>query len=124
LNWSDNDKLCYNWLTEKAKAAKDRKTLKKLEVLGEPPYLQSTKDWINFRKLLTANKSMIYESHLPNNPSMFGAFKLFLKSEDYSLKDLFHTFTTAYSLTYTLELIQEFDTIQLETINQVDIPVY
>ncbi|SOC11269.1 pimeloyl-ACP methyl ester carboxylesterase [Ureibacillus xyleni] len=124
LNWVENDQLCYQWLKTKAEQAKDKKTLKKLEELGLPPYTKSVKQWISFRSPLTKYKSMVYESDTVKHSGMVGGLKLFFTSSEYSILDIFHTFYSAYKLTYTQELIEDFAKIDLHQISDIEIPVY
>jgi pimeloyl-ACP methyl ester carboxylesterase len=122
LNWSNNDSLCYQWLTSKAEKAKDQKTLKKLDELGPPPYLELNK-WTDFRRPLIKYKSMIYNSDSVKHPGMLAAFMIFLNSSEYSLKDIFHSFYSSYNLTYTQDLIEDFSKINLDTLKRIEIPI-
>lgn len=124
LNWTENDQFCYEWLYAKAKEIKNRKTLKVLEKIGKPPYTHNLQDWLEFRRLLVANNSMIYKSKTVKHPGMWGGVKMFLRSPDYSWKDMFHTFKSAYNLTYTKEIIADFAEINLNKIEKVEIPVF
>lgn len=122
LNWSENDILCYQWLKSKAEKAKDQKTLKKLNELGLPPYLE-LKKWLDFRRPLIKYNSMIYTSDTVKHPGMLSAFMIFLNSSDYSLKDIFHSFYSSYNLTYTQNFIEDFAKINLDTLKRIEIPV-
>lgn len=124
MNWAENDKFCYKWLKKEAKNKNDKKTLKKLETLGMPPYVNDVKQWIDFRSPLMKYKSMIYENETVKHPGMMGVFKIFLNAEDYSLFDIYHTFRSAYNLTYTKELIEDFANINFHSINNIDVPVF
>lgn len=125
LNWAENDRLFYGWVKSQAEKRGDKKTLRQLEDMGLPPYVESVKQWIDFRQpLITKYKSMIYESETIKHPGMIGAFKLFLNSREYSLIDIFNAFYSAYKITYTQELIEDFAKINLETIKRIDIPVF
>lgn len=124
LNWTDNDKRCFDWLKIKAQTAYDQKTLKKLEVLGQPPYVKTVKQWTDFRQLLLKYNSMIYETDEIKHPGMVGGLKLFLRSSDYTFKDIFDTFYSAYKLTYTKELVEDFAKIDLDKLDSLDVPVY
>lgn len=122
LNWSENDMLCYQWVRMQAENAKDQKTLKKLDEIGSPPYLELRK-WTDFRRPLIKYKSMIYNSDSVKHPGMLGAFMIFLNSSEYSLKDVFRSFYSSYNLTYTQDLIEDFSKINLNTIKRIEIPV-
>ncbi|VEF47610.1 alpha/beta hydrolase [Bacillus freudenreichii] len=124
MNWTENDQLCYDWVKEKAESAGDNKTLKKLEELGKPPYDKSVKKFKDFRGPLMKYKSMIYESETVKHPGMMGGLRIFLNSSDYSFKDIFHTFYSAYNLTYTQALIEDFAEVNLHTIKRIDTPLY
>ncbi|MDR6123174.1 pimeloyl-ACP methyl ester carboxylesterase [Bacillus sp. SLBN-46] len=119
LNWTDNDKLCYDWVVNKAKQANDQKTLKKLYELGQPPYL-NVKQWTEFRRPLIKYNSMVYKSETVQHPGMIGGLKQFFTSSEYSLMDIFHSFYSAYNLTYTQELIEDFAKINLNQLKKVE----
>jgi pimeloyl-ACP methyl ester carboxylesterase len=122
LNWSDNDLLCYQWVRTKAKNAHDQKTLKRLDDLGPPPYLE-LKKWTDFRRPLIKYNSMIYSSDVVRHPGMLGAFMIFLNSSEFSIKDIFHSFYSSYNLTYTQDLIEDFSKINLDALKRIEIPV-
>lgn len=124
MNWTENDKFCYEWLWEKAESNNDKKTLKKLVALGRPPYVNDVKQWINFRGPLMKYKSMVYESETVRHPGMIGGLKIFLNAVDYSLIDFYHTFRSAYHLTYTKELIKDFSEINFHCIEKMNLPVF
>jgi pimeloyl-ACP methyl ester carboxylesterase len=122
LNWSDNDLLCYQWVRTKANNARDQKTLKKLDDLGPPPYLE-LKKWTDFRRPLLKYNSMIYSNDVVRHPGMLCAFMIFLNSSEFSIKDIFHSFYSSYHLTYTQDLIEDFLKINLNAIKRIEIPV-
>jgi pimeloyl-ACP methyl ester carboxylesterase len=122
LNWTNNDTLCYDWLKHKAEKANDQSTLKKLEEIGRPPFMK-VKQWTDFRRPLIKYKSMIYSTETVKHPGISGAFKIFLNSSDYTLKDIFHTFYSSYNLTYTQELIEDFAKINLEALTRIEVPI-
>ncbi|OLS33955.1 alpha/beta fold hydrolase [Bacillus sp. MRMR6] len=122
LNWTNNDALCYDWLKNKAEKANDQRTLKKLEEIGRPPFMK-LKEWTEFRRPLIKYKSMIYTTETVKHPGMGGAFKIFLNSSEYTLKDIFHTFYSSYNLTYTQELIEDFAEINLEALTRIEVPI-
>lgn len=124
INWVANDKFCYKWLKSKAVEANDQKTLRKLEELGVPPYVKSVKQWTGFRPLLVKYNSMIYKSKTIKHPGMLGISKLFLNSKEYSIKDIFHTFYSAFKLVYTQELIEDFAKIDFSSIKRIDVPAF
>ena len=122
INWQENDIICFDWLKHQAEKANDRKTLKKLEELGRPPYLL-LKQWTDFRRPLIKYNSMVYESETVKNPGMLGALKLFLNSREYSMKDILHTLYSSYKLTYTQELIEDFAEINFKTVKRIETPL-
>ncbi|MFS0576174.1 alpha/beta hydrolase [Sporosarcina sp. 179-K 3D1 HS] len=124
LNWTENDQFCYDWLHARAIQSNDRRTLNALEKIGQPPYTHNLQNWLSFRKLLVANNSMIYKSKTVKHPGMLGGMKIFLRSPDYSWKDIYHAFKSAYDLTYTKEIIEDFAKINLTAIEKVDVPVF
>jgi pimeloyl-ACP methyl ester carboxylesterase len=68
-DWVENDKLCYEWLLARVKETRNLKALNELTKVGEPPYLESFKQWSVIRKWLFKYKSMVYDAgdkvHLP-----------------------------------------------------------
>ncbi|MBS4204491.1 alpha/beta fold hydrolase [Lederbergia citrea] len=125
LNWTENDQLCYEWVKKKAEAKGDKKTLKKLDEIGKPPYVSNVKNWLDFRSPLIKYNSMIYTSETVKHPGMIGGFKLFLFASDYSLKDIFHTFYSSYNKTYTQSLIEDFAKIDFNySLKRIDTPIY
>jgi pimeloyl-ACP methyl ester carboxylesterase len=123
INWAENDRFCYDWLKAEAEKVNDKKTLKKLKEMGTPPFLK-IKQWMEFRKPLMKYKSMIYESETVKHPGMKAAFNIFWSSSEYSIIDIFNTFSKAYKLTYTQSLIDDFAQIDFYPINRIEIPVY
>ncbi|MEH7306241.1 alpha/beta hydrolase [Neobacillus drentensis] len=122
INWQENDMICFDWLKARAEKANDRKTLKKLEELGRPPYLL-LKQWTDFRRPLIKYNSMVYESEKVKHPGMLGALKLFLNSSEYSMKAIFHTLYSSYNQTYTQELVEDFAKVNFKTIKRIETPL-
>lgn len=117
LNWAANDQFCYEWLRAAAEQKKDRKTLSKLAELGLPPYVKAAKQWTDFRGLLTKYQSI-------SRADIINVFKLFLRSGEYTLRDIFHAFYSSFKLTYTQGLVEDFAKIDLESIAKVEVPVF
>jgi esterase/lipase len=63
---------------------------------------------------------MVYKSETVKHPGMIGGLKQFFTSSEYSLMDIFHSFYSAYNLTYTQELIEDFAKINLNQLKKVE----
>lgn len=125
VNWAENDRLNREWAMGEARRRNDRKALRELEELGEPPYVESFKQWGVLRKYLNKYKAMIYTDKDVKHPGMIGGVGILFKSPDYSLKDIFHTFYSGFMLSYTQQMIEDFARIDfVKSAPRLDIPVY
>lgn len=122
MNWLEVDRLSYRWMKGKVEKEGDKKTLKKMIALGEPPY-NDLKKWLDFRSVLLRKNSMIYKDEKVKHPGMMAGFKTFLNSPEYSLKDIYHTFRSSYDLTYTQALIEDLAKIDFHQVNRLEVPV-
>ncbi|WP_075980601.1 alpha/beta fold hydrolase [Bacillus massilinigeriensis] len=123
-NWAENDKLCYKWLMNKLNEANDQKGIRELNAVGEPPYLNGMDEWSIIRKYLMKYKSMFYDTGDRRSPTFASAAKIMLGSPDYSLMDVFHTFTSGYKLSYTDQMLQDINTFDYFTeIPELEVPV-
>lgn len=123
INWVENDKLCLEWTLQQADARGVKKAREELLSCGEPPYVDSVKQWGTLRKWMGRFDSMIYEDETTKSPGMKAAMSLLFRSPDYSLRDVMNTIQGFRSI-YTNRMIEDFAALQLEhTIKSVKIPV-
>lgn len=124
-NWVENDKLCYRWLMEKAKEANNQKAMKELTELGEPPYLESFKQWSILRKWLFKYKSMIYDAGDKGTPTYNKIANIMLRSKDYSLTDVYHSLIPGFKLAYSEQMLHDLNHFNFfSEIPTVKIPVF
>ncbi|TMV50352.1 alpha/beta hydrolase [Paenibacillus mesophilus] len=123
-NWVENDKLCYNWLLDKAKRTDHSGMLKELSEVGEPPYLESFKQWSVIRKWLIRNNSMFHDAGDNNSATFYKTLRIMLKSPDYSLKDVFQSFVSGFKLAYTDEMLRDLNSFDFfSEVRRVEVPV-
>lgn len=123
-NWVENDKLCYQWLLERAKETNNQKAIRELTEVGEPPYLESFKQWGLMRKWLLKYKSMVYEAGDKGSASYAKAAQIMLGSPDYSLKDVYHSLVSGFKLSYSDQMIDDLNTFDFfSEIPKLEIPV-
>ncbi|WP_274365578.1 alpha/beta hydrolase [Paenibacillus thermotolerans] len=106
-SWVENDKLSYKWLLETAEAKGDRKALKELRDVGEPPYLESFKQWSIIRKWQFKNNSMFYNAGDGKSATFFSGLKIMLRSPDYSLADVFNSLVRGFKLSYSEKMVSD-----------------
>jgi pimeloyl-ACP methyl ester carboxylesterase len=123
-SWVENDKLCYKWLLEKAKETNNQRALKELVGVGEPPYLESFKQWSVLRKWLLKYNSMFYDAGDKKSATFFMVLKIMLKSPDYSLKDIFNSLIMGFKLAYTEKMLDDLNTFDYFTeVPKIDVPI-
>lgn len=125
INWAENDRLCLKWALAEAQRRNHKKALQALRRLGEPPYKASLKQWQVLRTWLTKFNSMIYTGANSKHPGIKHAFMTFLRSPDYTLKDIKNTFYNGFMLSYSQQMIEDFSRIDFaQTVPSLDLPVY
>jgi pimeloyl-ACP methyl ester carboxylesterase len=125
VSWSENDRLGYQWVLEKAKEANNRKAIRELEAVGEPPYVESFKQWSVLRKWLMKFKSMLYDAGDKASPTFFKGIKLMLKSHDYRFIDVYHSLVSGFRLAYSQEMIEDLAQVNFFVdAPKIEIPVY
>jgi pimeloyl-ACP methyl ester carboxylesterase len=126
VSWTENDRLAYRWVMERAKAENNKKAIRELTKLGEPPYLESFQQWGTLRKWLVMKyKSMFHDAGDPMSPTFMKAMKIMFKSPDYSVRDVFHTLVSGFKLSYSEQLIQDLTANNFfEDVPQIDVPIY
>jgi len=111
VNWPENDRLSREWALTKARRTRNKKAIKALTQLGEPPYRQSFEQWGVLRKWLMKFNSMIYTDNTVKHPGMKRVILDMLRSPDYSLGDIYNTFYKGFRLSYTQQMIEDFSTV-------------
>ncbi|GIQ70824.1 hypothetical protein XYCOK13_36480 [Xylanibacillus composti] len=109
-SWVENDKLSYKRLLQVAEETNNRKLLKELVEVGEPPYVESFEQWAVIRKWQFRNKSMFYDAGDNQSATYFSIFKIMLRSPDYSLKDIYNSLVRGFKLSYTAQMIDDINT--------------
>lgn len=123
-SWVENDKLSYKWLLEKAKESNNRKALRELAALGEPPYTKSFKQWAILRKWQFKYKSMFYDARDGKSATFYSGLRILLRSADYSIADIYNTLVRGFQLSYTEQLIHDLNSFNFFTdVPSVQIPV-
>ncbi|CAG9621271.1 alpha/beta fold hydrolase [Sutcliffiella rhizosphaerae] len=124
INWSKNDELMLNWAKDEATKRNNKRALKELTAIGNPPFIESTKQWITLRKWAQRFGSLIYIDEEIKYPGMLTAIKSLFQSKDYSLIDVYQTFTKSMKLIYNLDFIKTIATVNFkEQIPKVSLPV-
>ncbi|MBS4218542.1 hypothetical protein KHA96_09480 [Bacillus sp. FJAT-49711] len=75
-SWVENDKLSYKWLMEVAKDKNDKKALKDLLEVGEPPYLEGFQHGSIIRKWQLKYISMFYNGGNKKSAAFFSGLKI------------------------------------------------
>lgn len=109
-NWVENDKLSYKWLLEQAKATNNQKALRELSTVGEPPYLESFKQWAVIRKWQLKYNSMFFDAGDKKSATFFAGLKIMLKSPDFTLMDIYNSLVRGFKLSYTDQLLNDIHT--------------
>lgn len=124
VNWTKNDKISYIWLQNEAEKRGDKRALKELHAVGEPPYIESFKQWSVLRKWQTRFKTLVYTDKDIKHPGLVKVIKGMCLSKDYSLKDIYNTFYKGFKLIYTQQFIESLPSIDLkETVKEIEVPV-
>ena len=123
-NWVENDKLSYKWLLNQAKKTNNKKALRELLDVGEPPYTKDFKQWSVIRKWQLKNKTMFYDAGDKQSASFISCLKIMLNSPDYSLKDIYNSLVRGFKLSYSEELLHDLNTFDFFTeVPTLQIPV-
>ncbi|MBM7648216.1 pimeloyl-ACP methyl ester carboxylesterase [Bacillus ectoiniformans] len=123
VSWTNNDKLCYGWAMLEAKKRNDKRAIKELEAIGEPPYISSYKEWGVIRKYQMKYSSMIYSDNEIKHPGLFKITLDMFFSKDYTLKDMFNTFYKGFKLIYSDEFIKSIPNIDVKKeVKEIKVP--
>lgn len=124
ISWTENDKLCFKWAKDEANRRNDVKALKELDSIGEPPYVNSYKQWGVLRKYQIKYSSMIYSDNKVKHPGLFKITLDMLISKDYRFKDAMNAFYKGHKLIYTDEFIKDIPTYNVKKdIRGLKVPV-
>ncbi|MGD7024016.1 alpha/beta fold hydrolase [Rossellomorea vietnamensis] len=124
VSWTENDRLGLSWTKKEAKRRNNKRAIKELDSVGEPPFLESFKQWGVLRKWQQRFGTIVHSDEIIKGPSLFSITISMLKSKDYSLRDMYHTFYKGFKLVYSDDFIIDIQKINFgETIKKIDIPV-
>lgn len=124
-SWVENDRLGYHWVQKKAEESNNQKALRELQALGEPPYVESFKQWAVLRRWLMKYSSMFYNTGDKDSPTFFKGLRIMLKSPDYNISDVFHSMISGFKLTYTQDLIEDIAAVNFfDNVRRLDVPVF
>ncbi|MBU9714475.1 alpha/beta hydrolase [Bacillus tamaricis] len=124
VNWCENDKLSLVWAKEEAKRRNNNKALRELESVGEPPFLESFKQWGVLRKWQNRFGTLVYTDETIKHPGIAKITLAMLHSKVYSILDLYRTFVKGFQLVYTQSFIEEITTIDFkESVQEISIPI-
>lgn len=124
VNWTENDRLGLFWAKEEARKRKNHKALDELNSVGEPPFVQSFQQWGVLRKWQRKFGTLIYTDEHIKHPGLAKITLDMFRSEDYTLKDMIHTFHKGFQLVYTYDFINELPYIDfVKTIPKVNLPI-
>lgn len=123
INWTENDRLSFKWLKVEAIRRNDFKVFQELDAIGEPPYVDSYKQWGLLRRFQMKYSSMIYTDKEIKHPGLFRISLGLLISKDYRFKDAINTFYKGFKLVYTDEFIREIPSIDVKNdIRELKVP--
>jgi pimeloyl-ACP methyl ester carboxylesterase len=123
VNWSESDKLCYEWNLNRAKETNNQKAIRELTNAGAPPYHEVEK-WLVLRKWNLLQGAMVYEDENIKAPVFKHYIRTVLTSPDYTLSDVIRTFSKIKA-SYPQQMIDDFSKIDfLTTVPKLDVPVY
>ncbi len=122
ISWTENDGFALRWLKEEAKRRGNKKAITELENVGEPPYIESFEQWSVIRKWQRIFNTLVYQTE--DAPGLFALTMDMVRSEEYSLKDVYHTFYKGFKLIYSQRFIEELATNNfMESVPELPIPV-
>jgi pimeloyl-ACP methyl ester carboxylesterase len=124
VNWAENDSIAYKWVIEQAEKNNDRKAIKSLMKVGEPPYVTSFKEWSILRKWLMKYHSMFYDVGDKNSPTFLRVMKIIFKSKDYSFKNVYDSIISGFRLSYQQRLIDDLNRFNFfQDASKIEVPI-
>ncbi|MFT4415924.1 alpha/beta fold hydrolase [Fredinandcohnia humi] len=124
VSWTENDRLALSWLKEEAKKRRNQKALRELNEVGDPPFLESFKQWSIIRKWQQRFNTLVYSDQTIKSPSLFELTMDMVRSDEYSLKDVYNTFYKGFKLVYSQQFIEELATNNfMDSVREIPIPV-
>ncbi|MDR4888021.1 alpha/beta hydrolase [Fredinandcohnia sp. QZ13] len=122
ISWTENDRLALKWLKEEAKRRGNKKAMGQLENVGEPPYIESFVQWSLIRKWQRIFNTLVYQTE--NAPGLLALTMDMVRSDEYSLKDVYHTYYKGFKLIYSQAFIEELaENNFMEAVPELPIPV-
>lgn len=109
VSWTENDRLSLAWLKNEAKRRGNNKAINELESIGQPPFTRSFSQWAILRTWQRNFNTLIYSDDQIKHPGFPRIVKDMLRSETYTLKDIFNSFYRGFKLTYSQRFIEQLD---------------
>lgn len=124
VSWTDNDHLGLAWAREEAARRNNRKAMRELEAVGEPPYTESFRQWGVLRKWQRNFGSMVYTDAHIDHPGLQKMALDMLRAKDYTWKDMYNSFVKGFKLVYTEDFIRSLPEIDFaRSVPRVSLPV-
>jgi pimeloyl-ACP methyl ester carboxylesterase len=124
ISWAENDRASLAWAKEEANRRGDYKALNELEEVGEPPFTEGNKQWGVLRKWQMKYSTMVYNDDKIKHPGLVRVSLDMLKSKDYRLADVFHSFYSGFKLIYSDEFIRNIPKIDVQKdVPEVKVPI-
>ncbi|MDZ5472861.1 alpha/beta hydrolase [Bacillus sp. 31A1R] len=124
VSWTENDRLALRWIKEEAKRRGHTKALGELNSIGEPPFVESFKQWGILRKWQRKFNTLIYTDDQIKHPGLLGVSKPMFQSDDYTFKDILNSYYYGFKLIYTQNFIEELaERNFMETVKELPIPI-
>jgi pimeloyl-ACP methyl ester carboxylesterase len=118
VNMNDNERVSYEYVLKEAKKANNKRAVKSLGKIGEPPYKNEMKDLMTQRKWLGKFKGEVYEKKLFKEIALH-----LLSSQEYSLSDSVKMLKgNKFSLKHMWSTLMSFDIIK--EVPEIKIPAY
>ncbi len=124
VSWTENDRLSLAWLKNEAKRRGNNKAVKELESIGQPPFTESFKQWAVLRSWQRNFNTLIYSDAQIKHPGFMRIIKDMLRSETYTLTDIFNSFYKGFKLAYYQRFIEQLDHYNfMESLEEIHLPV-
>lgn len=124
VSWTENDRLSLAWLKNEAKRRGNKKAIKELESIGQPPFRRNFKQWTVLRSWQRTFNTLIYSDALIKHPGFIRIIKDMIRSETYTLVDIFNSFYRGFKLAYSQRFIEQVEHYDFgATVESVSVPV-
>ncbi|RHW42025.1 alpha/beta hydrolase [Neobacillus notoginsengisoli] len=124
VSWTENDRQSLQWLKNEAKRRGNKKAIRELDSVGEPPFLESFEQWGVIRQWQQRFNTITYSDHEIKHPGLVRITFSMFQSPDYTLKDIYHTFVKGFKLVYHQAFIEELASNNFaESVKELPIPI-